>query len=340
LKKIPDRNIYKKKMEDLFTAGHPKLSIDNFRNTFMRVRESACMAISEATEYGCTPPPSTKSYKTKFSDPMYNQKCATDTVHRDSKRPKSENSTPIFDPINHCWICGMNNHLKGTCYLTKTQHPDRNTEDKPFHLSTKGKLWQAVQANSLGPIVRNNTLLNGDRYIKKFDTKPPAQSTHCKYSYNASILANNSQLNSHSDNTSHSDTNPPTTDPNFLTFLISLPPTQMATAHQAEDVEGAMEEEGPHLAEDGVADTVTRVRSNNVRNVRSNNVSSISVQALLDSGCLAGDYMSYKFVDKLDAAHLLLDLNTTICSGFDNTCFDKFKSLLINISFLNEITFL
>jgi hypothetical protein len=47
--------------------------------------------------------------------------------------------------------------------------------------------------------------------------------------------------------------------------------------------------------------------------------------------------MSHKFVDKLKAAHLLIDIDTTICSGFDNTCHNKFKSLL---SFLNEITFL
>jgi hypothetical protein len=101
-----------------------------------------------------------------------------------------------------------------------------------------------------------------------------------------------------------------------------------------------MEEEGPHQAEDGVADTVNRVRSNNVRNVRSNNVRSISVQALLDSGCLAGDCMSHKIVDNLKAAHLLVYIDTTICSGFDNTGSNRFPSLLINVSFLNEITFL
>ena len=33
----------------------------------------------------------------------------------------------------------------------------------------------------------------------------------------------------------------------------------------------------------------------------------------------------------------LFDTYTTICSGFDNTCETKFKSLNINISFINEI---
>ena len=50
-------------------------------------------------------------------------------------------------------------------------------------------------------------------------------------------------------------------------------------------------------------------------------------KALLDSGCLVGDCMSQ---------HLVVNIYTTICSGFDNHCSNTFPSLLINISFLNE----
>ena len=64
----------------------------------------------------------------------------------------------------------------------------------------------------------------------------------------------------------------------------------------------------------------------------------IKVFALLDSGCLVGDCMSQNIVDKLQATHLLVHVNTTICIGFDNKCDSSFPSLLINISFINEIT--
>jgi hypothetical protein len=176
LKKMPDKNIYKKKILDLFTKGHPKLTIDDFRNAFLEVRETARRGITEAIEYGCIPPPDTKSYKTKLTGQGYNQRTVTDTVHRDSKRLKSENYTPTaFDPNHHCWICGMNNHLKNACFLTKTEHPDRNTEDKPFHQSNKGKLWQS---SDRGPFVLPNFLLDGDTFIKKLVTKPQAHTAY------------------------------------------------------------------------------------------------------------------------------------------------------------------
>jgi hypothetical protein len=44
-------------------------------------------------------------------------------------------------------------------------------------------------------------------------------------------------------------------------------------------------------------------------------------------------------IDNLHASHLLRDLDTTICSGFNSQCHDKFKCLQIDISFLNETNF-
>jgi transposase InsO family protein len=64
------------------------------------------------------------------------------------------------------------------------------------------------------------------------------------------------------------------------------------------------------------------------------------VQALLDTGCLVGDCMSQEIVNKLNASHLIVNINTTVCSGFDNTCSSDFPSLLIKITFIHENTFL
>jgi hypothetical protein len=55
-------------------------------------------------------------------------------------------------------------------------------------------------------------------------------------------------------------------------------------------------------------------------------------KALLDSGCLIGDCMSQNIVDKLNAKNLIVYTKTTICSGFNNECFNNFPTLLINIS--------
>jgi hypothetical protein len=65
----------------------------------------------------------------------------------------------------------------------------------------------------------------------------------------------------------------------------------------------------------------------------------LQIQALLDSGSLAGDFISQELVNKLQANHLLHTVQTTICSGFDNNCNDSFKGILVNLSYINEISF-
>ena len=65
----------------------------------------------------------------------------------------------------------------------------------------------------------------------------------------------------------------------------------------------------------------------------------IPVKALLDSGSLAGDFISRNIIDKLNASKYITYVNTTICSGFDNHCMDKFPSILLDLSFKNEVTF-
>jgi hypothetical protein len=63
-----------------------------------------------------------------------------------------------------------------------------------------------------------------------------------------------------------------------------------------------------------------------------------SIRAFLDTGCLVGDGISKSIVDSLNASHLLFNVSTTICSGFNNQWQNKFQALKINLSFTNEIT--
>jgi hypothetical protein len=69
-------------------------------------------------------------------------------------------------------------------------------------------------------------------------------------------------------------------------------------------------------------------------------VDKVHVQALIDTGCLVGDCMSQKIVDSLRASHLIVNIKTTSSSSFDNQCLSDFLSLLINIMFINEKTFI
>jgi hypothetical protein len=54
------------------------------------------------------------------------------------------------------------------------------------------------------------------------------------------------------------------------------------------------------------------------REGRTEEPSSFTIQALLDTGSLAGDFFSQHVVDKLNANLLLTSVNTTVCSGLNN----------------------
>ena len=65
---------------------------------------------------------------------------------------------------------------------------------------------------------------------------------------------------------------------------------------------------------------------------------SVSGEALLDTGCLAGDFISERIVDNNNLRFLVKNsINTyTVCSGLDNQCYDIRNSIPLRVSFLNE----
>jgi len=71
---------------------------------------------------------------------------------------------------------------------------------------------------------------------------------------------------------------------------------------------------------------------------RTEEANSFPILALLDTGSLAGDFISQQVVDKLNAKLKLVSVNTTICSGFNNQCSNKFESITIHLSYINEVT--
>ena len=61
------------------------------------------------------------------------------------------------------------------------------------------------------------------------------------------------------------------------------------------------------------------------------------MNALLDTGSLAGDYVSRRVVDKISLQPVISETSYTVCSGLDNQCYEVNTILLLCVSFFNEI---
>ena len=64
---------------------------------------------------------------------------------------------------------------------------------------------------------------------------------------------------------------------------------------------------------------------------------SINLDALLDTGCLAGDFVARRIVDKYNIKPVIHSTaKLSVCSGLDNTCYDMSKSVIISVNYFNE----
>ena len=64
---------------------------------------------------------------------------------------------------------------------------------------------------------------------------------------------------------------------------------------------------------------------------------SINLDALLDTGCLAGDFAARRIVDRFNIKPVINSAaKLSVCSGLDNTCYDVSKSVIISVNHLNE----
>ena len=65
-----------------------------------------------------------------------------------------------------------------------------------------------------------------------------------------------------------------------------------------------------------------------------------SVQALLDTGSLAGNFVSQQLVTELDAESYVYHSKRSfsVCSGLDNVCYDSNKLIDLLITYQNERT--
>ena len=63
----------------------------------------------------------------------------------------------------------------------------------------------------------------------------------------------------------------------------------------------------------------------------------INVEGLLDTGCLAGDFVARRIVDKYNIKPILQSTaKLSVYSGLDNTCYDISKSVIVSVNFFNK----
>ena len=64
---------------------------------------------------------------------------------------------------------------------------------------------------------------------------------------------------------------------------------------------------------------------------------SINLDALLDTGCLAGDFVARRIVDTNNIKPVIHSTaKFSVCSGSDNTCYDISKSVIICVNYFSE----
>ena len=61
------------------------------------------------------------------------------------------------------------------------------------------------------------------------------------------------------------------------------------------------------------------------------------MDALLDTGCLAGDFVARRIVNRFNIKPVINSAaKLSVCSGLDNTCYDISESVIISVNYLNQ----
>jgi hypothetical protein len=280
----------------------PAKTPKEFYVKFLTVRAEDRETFNKARELGYFKPNAQSNHSIDSSGPSSRQR---KQKRRDEWRENSHSSKPLN--VETCWTCGIKGHSKLDC--SKSAHPDRNQEDVPFLQSAIGKRWATKFPTE--PHCHHNRNVDGNPRNSPNPTAGTGKTI-------SDLTLQHERYISSLNKASLSD---------FLTVTIS-PFRKVLLLTEAEVVEQIEEVEEVEIEVEEEADFLTAVTTVGK-----------DIRALLDTGCLIEDCISKQVVDSINASHLLFDVTTTICSGFNNQYQDKFQCLEINLSFLNETTF-
>jgi hypothetical protein len=196
-----------------------------------------------------------------------------------------------------CWSCGVQGHLNGVC--SRRSPFDSNRENVPFLQSAIGKRYAAQ--------FRNKPYLTNARLDEPIVAPTPYTGTGKRnYLYNSNkTYLSYQHIKSYVSSLSNSSLT------DFL--LVTMTPYRKDLNLQEAEVIGQIEYN--QEVEMEVQEVEEAVES-----LHAVPIAGKSIRALLDTRCLVGDCISKSIVDSLNASHLLFNVSTTICSGFNNQC--------------------
>lgn len=199
-----------------------------------------------------------------------------------------------------CTGCGKSGHLAATCHL-KT-HPDFNPSTKAWKLSTQGVSW----------LSRGQQLLPTRLTLSGTAFEPPP--------HPSSLSDKNSGSSSSSSTTASSAKGMITTSSMVVQNDIAF---TLSSLH--------------HHTSSNLLSCTLFVSSQEQNSLQARE--GHKVNALLDTGSLAGDFISQQLVDRLSVSSDIISSSVkSVCSGLNNNCIDLSKTINVSVLFLNEIT--
>jgi hypothetical protein len=208
-----------------------------------------------------------------------------------------------------CNVCGIPNHTRDKC--NQVNLPGTNSSNLPWAASTAGKAWRlAGYAQFRRALPVPESLLSGVSGSSSSSasasstvatTVPPA--TQFKRTLSSMSSCKHDIMSS-------VHLSSPPTPSDFLTVTVSL---KSQTSRQAAEVANRTE----------VEDVAGAKRS---------------VQALLDTGSLAGNFISQTVVTELNGDDYVYrsKQSFSVCSGLDNVCYESDKLINLLITYKNE----
>ena len=214
--------------------------------------------------------------------------------------PIAKKAKPSLQPRSLCTGCGNPHDIRDCLF---TNHPDFNRSATAWQLSANGMAWQAKGKNTLPA----RMTLSGapSNFVDRPSARVPVASA------------------------SHPSVRPG-----------AVPPSSSVMKGKSFHAR--------YIMENDLASTLSSLSPSNINllpctiSVSSQETNlagskKFKVSALLDTGSLAGDFISQQLVEKFRFLSTRVPVPNSVCSGLNNTCVDLNQTVSLTVSFTNEV---